>query len=100
MNADLTPDEKDYHLGMGVLGYQLDAFWRSDAGVYLRHRADVEYNTALTEFIDCDPTDIKKVMEIQNRMARSKNFTVWITEGINEGLQSKKILEGIEDEAD
>ena len=88
-----------YHYGMATLGEQLESFWKSDVGEYLRVRALSDYNAALAEFQKCNPADTPKVIEIQQKMAISTKFKVWLEEGIAEGLRSKRILEGIDDES-
>ena len=95
----MTTDTELYHYGIATLGEQLESFWKSDVGEYLRLRALSEYNSALADFQECDPSDVKAVIRIQNRMGMASRFKRWLDEGISEGLRSKRILEGIDDEA-
>lgn len=97
-DGDLQPDERAYHLGMAVLAEQLESFWKSDVGQYLLRRANLEYNAALAAFVRCDPTNSKEVQLIQGKLAQATNFKKWLEEGIAEGLRSKNVLFGIEDE--
>ena len=83
-----------------VLGQQIDSFNRSDIGRYLQSRAKRVYNTAVEQFKVLDPSDAESVRKCQTEMWKAEAFMGWLEQGIQEGLTSLGILEGLDDETE
>ena len=78
-------------------GQQVQSFWDSDVGGYLRTRAQECYTAAIRELKSCDPADWKKVARLQGEVWRSESFEDWLSEAIMDGLKSLDLLESHED---
>jgi hypothetical protein len=99
MSNDQDPqDQLDALYRSAVLGEQIESFLRSDVGKYLQARASRVYNSAVEDFKRVDPSDTNKVRQIQADMWKAEAFEGWLTQGIQEGLTSLGILQGIEDD--
>ena len=81
-----------------ALGQQIESFLRSDVGRYLQSRASRVYNTAVEDFKRVNPNDVAAIMKIQSDMWKAEAFMGWLSQGIQEGLTSLGILEGLEDD--
>jgi len=81
-----------------MLGKQLESFRASDVGKYLQARALRVYNAAIEEFASVSPQDSQKITQIQADMWKASAFVQWVEEGIQEGLTSLNILEGLDDD--
>jgi hypothetical protein len=90
----LDPEQQADLLNRAELGRQVEFFWDSRVGTYLRARATEVYNTAIQELKHCDPTDFKAVVKHQNDVAKVEMFEQWLAEAMMDGLQSLGILEG------
>lgn len=95
-----NPPEHAQLIASAVLGEQLDSFLRSDVGKYLQSRAQKVYNAAVEEFKRLDASDTEAVRKCQSGMWRAEAFMGWVGQGIQEGLTSLGIIEGIDDEID
>jgi len=91
-------DQTAVLVATAVLGQQIDSFLRSDVGKYLHARAKRVYNAAVEDFKRVAPTDSAKVMQIQSDMWKAEAFMGWMEQGIQEGLTSLGILEGLDDD--
>ena len=90
--------ESDGLIAAAVLGEQIDSFLRSDVGKYLQARAKRAYNTAVDDFKRVNPSDTAAVMKVQSDMWKAEAFMGWVEQGIQEGLTSLGILEGLNDD--
>jgi hypothetical protein len=93
MALTLTPQDSPEQFEAAVLGRECDRFWDSPIGQYLLERTLAEYNTALEEFLICDPTDTPKIIALQSAMKRSASFRDWLSTAIKEGLRAEQIIE-------
>ncbi len=94
------PQESDDLIAAAVLGQQIDSFLRSDVGRYLQARAQRVYNAAVEEFKRIDAHDAASVSRVQSDMWKAEAFMGWLEQGIQEGLTSLGILEGLDDDAE
>ena len=85
-------DEQEL-FGRALFGKQIQQFWDSDVGAYLRTRAQECYTAAIRKLKDCDPTDSKTVARLQAEVWRAESFEDWLSEGIVDGLKSMDLLE-------
>lgn len=91
-------EQIDALMQSAALGQQIESFLRSDVGRYLQTRANRVYNAAVEDFKRVDPNDTNKVRQIQVDMWKAEAFIGWLSQGIQEGLTSLGILQGIEDD--
>lgn len=99
MNNDQNPqDQIDALYQSATLGQQIEAFLRSDVGKYLQQRAGRVYNAAVEDFKRVNPANADEVRRIQADMWKAEAFTGWLSQGVQEGLTSLGILQGIEDD--
>lgn len=82
-----------------VLGKQLEEFWASDVGRYLRGRAKNAYTAAVNELMTCDPTDARAVIKARGACWQAEMFERWVNEGIEAGLNAQIALM-VEEEPD
>jgi hypothetical protein len=85
--------ENDELLERAQFGRQVELFWGSQLGGYLRNRAQDMYTTALEELKNCDPTDSRKVMKFQNDVKVAEYFETWLSEAVIDGAKSLELLE-------
>lgn len=78
-------------IAIGVMGEELEQFWKSDVGKYLQARIAKEINDAMKLFRGAYGADEFK--KAQNDFLRAESFTKWIEDGIAEGLRAKQILD-------
>jgi hypothetical protein len=93
-----NPQENAELVYNAVLGQQIESFIKSDIGKYLQARAKKVYNTAVEDFKRLNPADIEMVRKCQTEMWKAEAFMGWLEQGIQEGLNSLGILEGLDDE--
>ena len=79
-------------------GKQIEAFWNSQIGNYLRTRARECYTSAIVRLKNADATDVRAVMEAQNDAKVAEWFEDWLAQGIQDGITSLNILQGKDDE--
>ena len=91
-------DQLEELMHTAALGQQIESFLRSDVGKYLQGRANRVYNAAVEDFKRVDPSDTQRVRQIQADMWKAEAFIGWLSQGIQEGLTSLGILQGIEDD--
>ena len=94
--TDPTEDQELWD--RATLGKQVEAFWSSRIGEYLRDRANSEYVDYIGKLKVVDPTDARAVMHAQGRVWQAENFEQWLSELVLDGLKSLEIIEGNEDE--
>ena len=86
--------DNDELLDRAEFGRQVELFWGSRVGGYLRTRAQQEYTEAIQELKSVDPTDSKAVMRAQANVWKSESFEQWLTEAMIDGFKALEILEG------
>jgi hypothetical protein len=94
----LPDDQAEELIRSAMLGKQIEAFLSSDVGKYLQARTSRVYNAAIEDFKRVDPSDLNKVRQIQADLWKAEAFMGWLSQGVQEGLTSLKILQGIEDD--
>lgn len=80
------------------LGQQVQEFWDSSVGNYLRNRATELYTTAIAELKSCNPTDWQNIAKHQSDAFKAESFIQWMEEAISDGLRSLEILQNGDDE--
>ena len=99
MTNDQDPqDQIEALYRSATLGKQIEDFLSSDVGKYLQQRASRVYNTAVDDFKRVSPSDTEKVRQIQADMWKAEAFIGWLSQGVQEGLTSLGILQGLEDD--
>jgi hypothetical protein len=93
-------DQSDQLIATAVLGQQIDSFNKSDIGRYLQGRSKRVYNSAVEDFKRLDASNTEAVRKCQTDMWKAEAFMGWLEQGIQEGLTSLGILEGIDDETE
>lgn len=76
-----------------ILGDDADKFLKTELGRYLLETAKQESLDALHELKSIDPTDTKKITELQNKIWLAESFEGWLVQLINAGQQARDILE-------
>ena len=84
---------RDELLDRASFGKQVDLFWNSRVGEYLRGRAEECYTAAVQILKTVDPTDSKAVQKAQNDVWLAERFNEWMSEAILDGLKSLDLLE-------
>ena len=77
-------DENDL-IDAAELGEEAKKFLESDLGKSLLARAQQETLSALEALGECDATDTKAIVNLQNRAALGRQFPEWIREIIHIG---------------
>lgn len=75
-------------------GREVELFWGSSIGQYLRTRAQECYTTAIGELKSVDPTNAAAVMKAQNEVRVAEMFEQWLTEAVIDGMKALELLEG------
>lgn len=83
-------------LDRAQFGKQVELFWGSRVGEYLRARLHEVYTVAIQELKTVDPTDTKRIRELQNDIFKAESFEQWLSQAVTDGLKSLEILEGDE----
>tara|TARA_R110000868_G_scaffold59652_4_gene183084 strand:- start:1187 stop:1459 length:273 start_codon:yes stop_codon:yes gene_type:complete len=73
------------------LGEEAKRFKQSDLYKSLIGFAQQETMAALDELSRCEPTDTKKIMELQNQAAIGRKFPDWINEIIHLGDEALEV---------
>lgn len=100
MTDQSRQDETAALYATAILGKQIESFLGSDIGKYLHARAVRVYNAAVEEFKRVDASNANEVRRIQSDMWKSEAFIGWLEQGIQEGLTSLGILEGMDDDTE
>lgn len=91
-------DQTDALFHSAMVGKQIESFLASDIGRYLQARAHKAYNAAVEDFKRVDASDAEAVRKIQSEMWRAEAFMGWLSQGVQEGLTSLGILQGLDDD--
>lgn len=79
-------------MGKAAFGIEVESFLQGPVGKYLTRRAHLEVDEAVRELKTVDPTDTKKITELQNRIFRGESFDQWLAEAIQEGWAAEETL--------
>ncbi|GAC1457377.1 MAG: hypothetical protein NVSMB70_01120 [Chamaesiphon sp.] len=93
---DHDPEQELYD--RAAFGKQIENFWSSPIGGYLRARANDCYTAGLVKLKSVDATNTADVMKAQNEVKVAEQFIDWLEEGVQEGLQALNLLEGNEND--
>jgi hypothetical protein len=81
-------------LDRAVFGRQVELFWGSGIGQYLRNRAQECYSDAIKELKAVDPTDARAVIKAQNEVRVAEMFEEWLSQAVIDGVKALELLEG------
>ena len=81
-------------LDRAQFGKQVEYFWDSQVGGYLRARAQEVYTTAIQALKTCDPTDTRLIIKLQGDVWKAEEFEHWLSQAVTDGLKSLELLEG------
>jgi hypothetical protein len=90
--------ENDELLERAAFGKQVELFWGSRVGSYLRDRAQECYTAAIVQLKTHDPTDAKGMQHLQNEIWKAEEFERWLSEAVLDGMKSLEILESDDNE--
>lgn len=91
-------DQVETLIRTATLGKQIESFLASDVGRYLQARATRAYNAAVEDFKRVDAADTQAVRKAQSDMWKAEAFMGWLAQGVQEGLTSLGILQGLDDD--
>jgi len=77
-------------------GKEVELFWGSGIGQYLRNRAQECYSEAIQNLKSVDPTNAAAVMKAQNEARVAEMFEQWLSQAVLDGLKALELLEGEE----
>lgn len=77
-------------------GKEVELFWGSGIGQYLRNRAQECYSEAIQNLKSVDPTDPRAVIKAQNEARVAEMFEQWLSQAVLDGLKALELLEGEE----
>jgi len=77
-------------------GKEVELFWGSGVGQYLRNRAQECYSEAIQSLKSVDPTDTRAVMKAQNEARVAEMFEQWLSQAVLDGIKALELLEGEE----
>jgi hypothetical protein len=77
-------------------GKEVELFWGSGIGQYLRNRAQECYSEAIQNLKEVDPTDYRAVIKAQNDARVAEMFEQWLSQAVLDGLKALELLEGEE----
>lgn len=77
-------------------GKQVELFWGSGVGQYLRNRAQECYSEAIETLKSVDATDYRAVIKAQNEARVAQMFEQWLSQAVLDGLKALEILDGEE----
>lgn len=75
------------------LGMDAATFMRSKLGKYILRRANEEYQDALAELADVDPTNPERIRALQSDIKRCVALEAWLREAVEAGRNAEGILE-------
>ena len=73
-------------------GFDVEAFLRTDIGVYLCERAESQRQGALEQLATVDAADEKKIRALQQQIAVVDSWQQWLAEAVNEGTSAQSQL--------
>lgn len=72
-----------------AFGLDVEAFMRSDMGLYLTTRANNDRDAALEALKDVDAEDPQAIRKLQNDVRCAENFLLWMGEAVSEGMNAQ-----------
>lgn len=75
-------------------GKEVELFWGSGIGQYLRNRAQECYSEAIQTLKSVDPTDYRAVIKAQNDARVAEMFEQWLSQAVLDGLKALELLDG------
>ena len=90
--------ENDELYARAAFGKQVELFWSSAVGAYLRARAQEVYNAAIAELKSCDPTDTKKIVKLQSDIFKAEALETWLSEAILDGIKALDLIDSGEED--
>lgn len=90
--------DNDELIERAAFGKQVELFWGSRVGSYLRDRAQECYTTAIQQLKTHNPNDSAGVQKLQNEIWKAEEFERWLSEAVLDGMKSLEILESDHDE--
>jgi hypothetical protein len=76
-----------------MLGHEVDEFFHTPMGRYMRNRAQDEFELAAIQLARVSPADIAEVSRLQVRILATRLVINWLSDAITDGLQAVKLLE-------
>lgn len=74
------------------LGFQAEAFLRSDIGRYLVSRAEAQIEEAVEVLKEADPEDPKAIRALQNTITVAESVQYWLADVIQQGENAQQQL--------
>jgi hypothetical protein len=93
-----TEQQRSELYARAAFGKEVEEFWDSRIGKYLRAHAQAQYTSAIEDFKSADVSNAGELLKIQGRMLLADSFQDWLSLAITEGLRSLSMLQGTEDE--
>jgi hypothetical protein len=94
-DIDLPDDPK---VEQAIFGREVQDFIEHDRiGKYLIAKAMAEIESAATELLTVDPTDVGKLRFIQNRAAVANLVRVWLGQAVQDGMNAEVVLQAQRD---
>jgi hypothetical protein len=75
-----------------ALGLQVEGFLSGPIGAYLVGKAEEEIEAALQELKTVTPTDVPRIVTLQNVIHRAESVQYWLAEAVQEGLNAQQEL--------
>ena len=93
--AGLDPD--DPLVRRAVLGFEVEQFWDSPVGVYLRDRVSQRLDVLMISLKTMDPTKALEITRVQAEILHWEGFAAWIGEAIRTYHEAAAQLEADQD---
>lgn len=81
-----------------ILGDEAKKFLNGDLGRYMKGVAEQEVEEAILDLEKTDPSDMKKVWEIKNRIWRARNFSAWLLDLVQKGEEALRVYQQQQEE--
>ena len=97
MNRENGNNEQEELLNYLELGEEARRFLDSPIGKFIQERSDIEVRQALEALQVVDPTDEKRIRELQNIIKVAGAIPFWLDLAIKSGEEAYKLAFGRED---
>lgn len=81
------------------IGSQARQFLSGDLGKLIAGRSEIEVRAATAELRTVDPTDVKKIRELQNKADQAERALKWLVEAVVRADQAELAVAQMEDNA-
>lgn len=88
-NLKFDTDEDQFLFAEVRLGIEIAEFWNSEAGRYLRGRCQQLVSDGAAQLLVIDPSDSKKIAEIQIPAKAAQQLVTFVSEAIANGDASE-----------